>query len=112
MEAADRTCIIAEMLFYEDIDYINIADITSSVETYSLVRLDEVDIVVDVFQLYDNKEDLTRSSMSGRSNGNGGLEYREDDEIPQTTMTDLPNRDLDGLWKSCAGLFHVFKTPL
>lgn len=108
METADAS-MVAEMLFHEDVDFITIADITSSVETYSLVPLDEVDVVVNVFQLYNNSEDLNQSSIRGRSNGNGGLEYGEDDETPQAKVTDLPNLDLDGVWKSCACLFHVLQ---
>ncbi|MCJ1263299.1 hypothetical protein MMC22_003169 [Lobaria immixta] len=93
----------------ENIEFISIPDITSSVETARYISLDKVDIATIVFQLHDKREDLSHSNDEGDS---GGSSNHEDSEAPHAKVTLLPSRDLHGLWKSF--LLHpsdIFKSP-
>lgn len=101
--------VTAEILSHEDIEFISVADVTPDVESCSLVRLEDVEIVVDVFQLFDRTEDLAPSNVRSRNNSNNDSDCGKDDEIPQAKVTDLPSRHLDGIWRSYAGLFYTLQ---
>lgn len=89
----------------ENIDFISIPDLTSSLETNRYISLDEVEIAIVVFQLHDKHEDLSQSIDNSDS---GSSSNHEETETPQAKVTLLPSRDLHGLWKSC--VVHFYET--
>lgn len=108
----------------EDIDFLEISDIASTGDAGPFVSVSNTDIVVDVFHLLSNKEDLSLSTDSPRGNHLESQNNDVDQDFPYLKVTNLPSKDLHGVWKSCAGVFPtheilelilpslVFETPI
>lgn len=100
--------IIAGLLKSQHIDFISIADLTSTssaeIEPEVDILLSEVDIEVDVFELYgedvDSEEPTELTLTPPRTHGSA-----EDHPAPQTKIMALPNRALHGIWDSYAVRF-------
>lgn len=93
----------------EDIDFIEISDLTAMVDDGPLILVSNIDIVVDVFHLLNNKEDFSPSADSPRGHDLESQNNDENQDLPHPKVINLPSEDLHGLWKSCAGLSPPFE---
>lgn len=95
--------IVAGMHRSNDLDFISIADITSSADIGTMVSIQQVNIVVNVFHLLQSQQDLSGSITSPqRATEVDSIEREPEDELPQAKVIFLPSKEFRGVWNSYA----------
>ena len=86
-----------------DLDYISIADITSSGDIGTMVLIQQLNIVVNVFHLLQAQKDLGEpTEFLQRGTELDSTEREPEDEVPQAKLVFLPSKELRGVWSSYA----------
>lgn len=97
------TDVVAGMHSSNDLDFISIADVTSSADNETMISIPGVNIVVNVFHLLQSEQDLdlpTEILQKGVEADSTGREA--EDEMPQAKVIFLPSKELQGVWNSYA----------
>ena len=93
--------IVAGLYSSNDLDFVSVADITSSAEIGTMVSIQQVKIVVNVFHLLQVQQDLGRpTECPTRATEVDSIEREPEDEVPQAKVIFLPSRELRGAWNS------------
>jgi hypothetical protein len=93
--------IVAGMRDSGDLDFINIADITSCLDIGTMVSIGHANIVVNVFHLLQSQKDLAQPSDFLKRTCEGES-IAEEDEMPQAKVICLPSKDFQGIWNTYA----------
>lgn len=95
--------IVAGLHSSNDLDFVSVADITSSVDVGTIVSIQQVNIIVNVFHLLHGQQDLGRPIGSPkRGTEVDSIEREPEDEMPQAKVILLPSKELRGVWNSYA----------
>lgn len=85
------------------IDFINIADIISSADVGTMVSIQQVKIVVNVFHLLQSQHDLGQpTELPQKGIEVDSIERELEDEMPRAKVIFLPSKEFKGVWNSYA----------
>lgn len=95
--------IVAGMHSSNDLEFVSIADITSSTDIGTMVSIQQANIVVNVFHLLQSQK-VVGQPIEFLQNGIEveSIGREPEDEVPQAKVIFLPSKELQGVWNSYA----------
>lgn len=95
--------VVAGLHSSNDLDFISVADIAASVDVPTMVSVQQVNMIVNVFHLLHIQQDLGRPTEPlPRAIDIESIDREPEDEMPQAKVIFLPSKELRGVWNSYA----------